>query len=319
VRIAVFGTGGVGGYFGGRLAEAGEDVTFIARGQHLAALRTHGLRVTSPAGDARIAPARATDDPAGIGPVDLVLVGVKAWQVPEAAEAIAPLVGAGTAVLPLQNGIEAPDQLIAALGAGPVIGGYCRLLARIAGPGHIHHEGGEPYIGHGELDGSASRRVREIQDAFERARGFTAGIAPDIRAAMWNKFMFIASLSAIGAFADLPIGEVRRRPDTRRMLTEALIEAFDAASADGVRLPADSVAATLAFIDTLPEQGTTSMQRDIAAGRPSELEAQSGAVVRLGDRVGVPVPTHRRVYEALLPRERAARAGAAPAGQTGGA
>ena len=303
----MFGTGGVGGYFGGRLAEAGEEVVFIARGEHLAALRDHGLRVTSTKGDLHIAPAQATDDPSSVGPVDLVLVGVKAWQVAEAAKAIAPLVGPGTAVLPLQNGIEAPDQLAATLGSRAVLGGYCRLFAHIAGPGHIQHTGGEPFVGHGELDGAVSERVRDIQQAFTRAAGFEAEIAPDIRAAMWNKFIFIASLSAVGAYTDLPIGEIRSRPDTRRLLTDALTEAFAVARGDGIRLPDDTVAATLAFIDSLPGQGTTSMQRDIAAGRPSELEAQSGAVVRLGDRFGVAVATHRRIYDGLLPREREAR------------
>ncbi|HYC33069.1 MAG TPA: 2-dehydropantoate 2-reductase [Gemmatimonadales bacterium] len=308
MRIAVFGSGAVGGYFGGRLAEAGEELVFIARGPHLAALRADGLRITSTKGDVLIAPAQATDDPSSVGPVDLILVGVKAWQVPEAAKAIVPLVGTRTAVLPLQNGIEAPDQLAAILGPGPVLGGYCRLLAHIAGPGHIHHTGGEPFIGHGELDGVVSERVREVQRAFARAPGLGAEIAADIRIAMWNKFLFIASLSAVGAYTELPIGELRTRPETRRLLTEALAEAVEVARADGIRLPDDTLLATLAFIDSLPHDGTTSMQRDIASGRPSELDAQSGAVVRLGDRAGVAVPTHRHIYDALLPKERAARA-----------
>ena len=311
MKVAVFGTGAVGGYFGARLAEAGHDVGFIARGRHLEAIRAGGLRITSTKGDVLIAPAAASDDPRAIGVVDLVLVGVKAWQVPEAADAMGPLVGADTAVLPLQNGIEAPDQLIAVLGPGPVLGGYCRVIAQLDGPGHIRHSGGEPYIGHGELDGSVSERVRRIQAAFAGATGFAADIAPDVRVAMWSKFIFIASLSAIGALTDLPFVEIRGRPEVRRLLTNALEEACDVARASGVELPADSVGATLAFIETLPAQGTTSMQRDIAAGRPSELEAQSGAVIRIGERLGVSVPTHRHVYDTLLPRERAVRAGIA--------
>lgn len=307
MRIAVFGSGAVGGYFGGRLAEAGEDVVFIARGEHLAAMQARGLRITSTKGDATIAPARAERDPAAVGPVDLVLVGVKAWQVPDAAAAMRPLVGGSTMVLPLQNGIEAPRELGDALGTLPVLGGYCRLLAHLAGPGRIHHMGGEPYVGYGELEGGVSDRVRALGPVFGRARGLAAAAEPEIRVAMWTKFMFIASTSAVGALTGATFGVMQADPATRRLLEAALGEAFEVARADGIRLPADSVAATLAFVDSLPSEGTTSMQRDIAAGRPSELEAQAGAVVRLGERLGVPVPTHRRVYETLLPRERQAR------------
>ncbi|HEU5041672.1 MAG TPA: 2-dehydropantoate 2-reductase [Gemmatimonadales bacterium] len=307
MRIAVFGSGAVGGYFGGRLAQAGEMVVFIARGAHLAAIRAQGLRVSSTKGDFTVAPAEAADDPSAIGRVDLVLVGVKAWQVPEAAEALRPLVGPGTMVLPLQNGIEAPGQLIDVLGRAPVLGGYCRLLAHLAGPGHIVHTGGEPHLGYGEMDGSETDRVRTLAAMFAGATGFTATAEPDIRVAMWTKFMFIAATSAIGALTGETFGELRSRPDSRRLLAAALAEASEVARADGVLLPGDSVASTLAFVDSLPEDGTTSMQRDIAAGRPSELEAQAGAVVRLGQRLGVSVPTHRLAYETLLPRERRAR------------
>ena len=308
MRIAVYGSGAVGGYFGGRLAQSGADVVFIARGEHLAAIRAQGLRLTSTKGDATIAPAEATSDPAGAGPVDLVLVGVKAWQVPEAARAMQPLIGSGTMVLPLQNGIEAPRQLGEVIGPAHVLGGYCRLLAHVAGPGHIRHIGGEPFVGYGEMDGRASDRMRALGAAFARAPGLASAPEPDIRAAMWTKFMFIAATSAVGALTDTTFGQMRSRPDTRRLLEAALTEAFEVALADGVGLPPDSVPATLAFVDTLPEEGTTSMHRDIAAGRPSELEAQAGAVVRLGERLGVAVPTHHRAYETLSPRERDARA-----------
>jgi len=308
VRIAVYGSGAVGGYFGGRLAQAGTDVVFIARGEHLAAIRAHGLRLTSTKGDVTIAPAEAASDPAAVGPVDLVLVGVKAWQVPEAARAMQPLIGGRTMVLPLQNGIEAPRQLGDVIGPAHVLGGYCRLLAHLAGPGHILHIGGEPFIGYGEMDGSVSDRIRMLDEVLARAAGFASAREPDIRAAMWAKFMFIAATSAVGALTDTTFGQMRSRPDTRRLLEDALTEAFQVARADGVRLPPDSVSATLAFVETLPAEGITSMHRDIAAGRPSELEAQAGAVVRLGERLGVPVPTHRRAYETLSPRERDARA-----------
>lgn len=306
--IAVFGTGAVGGYFGGRLAEAGTDVRFIARGRHLAAIRQHGLRVSSVAGDFRVHPARAEDDPAGIGPVDFVLVGVKAWQVPDAASAMRPLVGPETVVVPLQNGIEAPDQLAAALGTDRVLGGLCRVLALLEGPGHIRHTGVAPYVAFGELDGSPSERVETLRRAFARARGITVEVPPDIRVALWSKFLFITALSGVGALTRSPIGTLRADPQSRELLRQALGEIQAVALHQGVALPADTAEKTLAYIDTLPPDGTASMQRDVMAGRPSELDAQVGAVVRLGERLGVPVPAHRMLYDRLLPFELKARA-----------
>jgi len=307
MRIAVLGSGGVGGYFGGRLAEAGEDVAFVARGAHLAAMRAHGLRVTSVAGDFTVHPVKATDDPATLGEVDLVLVGVKAWQVSEAAEAMRPLVGNSTMVLPLLNGIEAPDRLAAVLGADHVLGGLCRIIAYMAEPGHIRHVGVPPSVTFGELDAPTSPRAEAVQRAFARARGVTAELVPDVRAAMWEKFLFIAAASGVGALTRAPVGVIRSQPETRRLLEQALEEIDAVARAHGVALPADAVARTLAFVDSLPADGTMSMQRDVIEGRPSELDAQTGAVVRLGEARGVAVPVHRLIYAALLPLERAAR------------
>jgi 2-dehydropantoate 2-reductase len=307
LSIAVFGTGATGGYFGGRLTQAGEDVRFIARGAHLAALREHGLRVDSVDGDFRLHPVRVTDDPAEVGPVDVVLLGVKAWQVPDAAKAMRPLVGERTFVVPLQNGIEAPDQLAAVLGAGHVLGGLCQILAHIESPGSIRHTGVAPYIAFGELDGSSSARAEALREAFARARGVTAEVVPDIRAAMWNKFLFIAAMSGVGAVTRAPIGVVRSQPESRRLLRQAIEEIYAVAVRAGIALPADTVERTLAFIDGLPPDGTASMQRDVMQGRPSELETQVGAVVRLGERLGVEVPVHRTIFAALLSLERRAR------------
>jgi 2-dehydropantoate 2-reductase len=307
LTIAVLGTGATGGYFGGRLAEAGEDVRFIARGAHLAALREHGLTVTSVAGDFRLDPVRVTDTPADVGPVDVVLLGVKAWQVPEAAASLRPLVGERTFVVPLQNGIDAPHQLAAVLGAGRVLGGFCSILASLDGPGRIRHMGVTPYVAFGELDGSTSARAEALRDAFARARGVTVEVPADIRAAMWNKFLFITALSGVGAVTRAPVGVIRSQPESRGLLRQALDEIYAVAVRAGIALPADAVERTLAFIDGLPPDGTASMQRDVLAGRPSELEAQVGAVVRLGERLGVGVPVHRTIYAALLPQERRAR------------
>jgi 2-dehydropantoate 2-reductase len=307
MRIAIFGSGAVGGYFGGRLAQAEEDVTFIARGDHLAAIRRNGLRVTSVAGDFVIHPARATDDPSAVGPVDAVILSVKAWQVAEAAEAMRPLVGPQTFLVPLQNGIEAPGRLADALGPKHVLGGLCRILSYVVAPGHIRHSGVEPYIAFGELDASASERAGRLRDAFARAHGVRVEIPPDIRTAMWSKFLFIAALSGVGAVTRAPIGVIRTQPETRRMLRQALEEIYAVALGHGIALPPDSVEATLAFVDSLPADGTASMQRDIIQGRPSELESQVGAVVRLGERAGVDVALHRFLQAALLPLERRAR------------
>lgn len=307
LHIAVFGSGAVGGYFGGRLVEAGEDVHFIARGEHLAAIREHGLRVRSDAGDFLVRPARVTDDPSTLGPVDVVLLGVKAWQVPGAAQAMRPLLGERTFIVPLQNGIEAPEQLAAVFGAGRVLGGLCRVLAHVESPGHIRHAGVVPYVIFGELDAPSSTRAEALRQAFASARGVTAEVAPDIAAAMWSKFVFIAAWSGVGSVTRAPIGVIRSQPESRRLLTQALEEICAVAAGNRIALPADTVDKTLAFIDNLPADGMASMQRDIMQGRPSELEAQVGAVVRLGERRGIAVPVHRMIYAALLPLERRAR------------
>jgi 2-dehydropantoate 2-reductase len=307
LKIAVFGAGAVGGYFGGRLAEAGEDVRFIARGRHLAAIRELGLRVSSIAGDFLIRPALVTDQPAAAGPVDVVLVAVKAWQVPEAGVAIRPLIGERTLVVPLENGIEAPEELASVLGAGHVAGGLCRILAYVEEPGHIRHGGVAPYIAFGELDGSGSPRVDALREAFAGARGLTVEVPPDIRAAMWSKFVFIAALSGVGAVTRAPIGVIRSVPESRRLLEQCLEEIHALARRSGAGVPPDLVANTLAFIDSMPADGLASMQRDIMQGRPSELEAQVGAVVRGAERLGLDVPAHRMIYAALVPLERRAR------------
>ena len=307
LRIAVFGAGAVGGYFGGRLAEAGEDVRFIARGRHLAAIRDGGLRVSSIEGDFLIRPASVTGDPAAAGPADVVLVAVKAWQVPEAAESIRALMGRDTFIVPLENGIEAPEQLADRLGATHVVGGLCRILAHVEAPGHIRHVGAAPYIAFGELNRAASRRVEALREAFSRARGLTVEVPPDIRVAMWSKFVFIAALSGVGALTRAPVGVIRNEPESRLLLQHSLEEIHALALRMGVPVPADLVATTLDYIDTMPADGLSSMQRDMMQGRPSELEAQVGAVVRSAKRVGLDVPLHRTIYAALLPQERKAR------------
>jgi 2-dehydropantoate 2-reductase len=307
VRIAVFGAGAVGGYFGGRLAEAGQNVTFIARGDQLEALRRDGLRVDSVAGDFVIRPVVATDDPAGVGPVDCVLVAVKTWQLPRAAGVVGPLVGPRTLVVPLLNGVEAPDVLAKALGPEPIVGGLCGLIAYREEPGRIVHAGAEPWITFGELDGRRSDRVDGLAEAFEGTRGVTVNVPDDIVVAMWEKFMFITSTGGLGAATRAPFGVFREVVESRRLLEEAMREVVAVARARGVAAQDGMVPKALRLMDGLPPDGTSSMQRDIMAGRPSELDAWNGAVVRLGREAGVPTPVHEALYGILLPQELRAR------------
>ena len=306
MRIAVFGSGGVGGYFGGCLARSGNDVTFIARGEHLHALTSAGLRIESTSGDFVVYPAKATDDPAEIGEVEAVILGVKAWQVESAAGAIRPLIGRDTLVLPLQNGVEARSQLAAKLGPEHVLGGLCRIVSYIVGPGHIRHAGFAPFVAFGEVDNQVTERVVHFRDVFLRA-GIETTIPSNIEAAIWNKFLFIAAFSGVGAVTQAPAGVIRRLSQTRGMVERALREIEAVASTRGISLGERAINEAMTNIDGLPDNATSSMQRDIMAHRPSELEAQTGAVVRLGRETAVETPVNSFIYESLLPLELRAR------------
>lgn len=305
MRIAVFGVGGVGGYFGGRLAQAGEDVVFIARGEHLQALRRHGLRVESLKGDFMITPVQATDDPIQVGAVDVVLVGVKAWQIPEVAPAMRPLIGPETYVVPLQNGLEAPAQLAAALGVEHVLGGTCAIYSFIAAPGCIRHIGLDPSVTFGELDKRPCTRAERLQQALERA-GVTASIAPDIQVPMWEKFL-VLRWGIVGAVTRAPAGMVRHIPEIRQMIIQACQEVIAVAQARDVVLADDILPKSLTLLDSLPAAATTSLQRDVMDGRPSEIDAQAGALLRLGQEVGIATPLHTFLYHSVLPMEMRAR------------
>lgn len=306
MRIAVVGTGAVGGYFGGRLAQAGEDVVFLARGANLHAIQEHGLQVESVNGDFAIRPAQVTDDPAGIGPVDLVLLAVKGWQVPQAIETMRPLVGAETFIVPLLNGVEAPEQLAAAFGVHRALGGLCGLFGSVVGPGHIRNMLPRPFVTIGELNHATSRRSEQLRQAFEQA-GVQASIAADIHAALWEKLLFVGPFGGVGAVTRAPVGVLRRQTETRRLLEGTMREVFVLARALGVHVGEEAIEQALALIDNSPEQATASMQRDIMAGRPSELESQIGVVVRLAHPAGIEVPRHTFLYASLLPQERKAR------------
>ncbi len=306
MKIAVFGCGAIGGFFGGRLAQAGEDVTFIARGQTLEALTKDGLSVNSIDGDFNVLAPLATDNPAQVGEVDLVIVAVKTWQVPAAAIAIKPMIGSDTVVLPLQNGVEAAAHLAHVIAERHVLGGLCKIIASVKVPGEIWHMGAEPTVVLGELDGRNRQRLQQVAEVFTQA-GVTVHVTNDIQSAIWQKFLFIAAWSGLGAVTRSTVGAIRDNPRTREMLINAMSEIESVGRASGIDLPENIVDNTMTFLDSLPAEGTTSMQRDILAGKPSELESQNGAVMRLGESKGVSTPVNSMIYSVLELLERQAR------------
>ena len=305
MRIAVMGAGGVGGYFGGRLAQAGHDVTFIVRGRHMEAMLRDGLRVESINGDFSVSPVQATDNPEMVGGVDLVVIGVKAWQIPETAARLGPVIGPQTMVLPLQNGLEASAQLADVLGPAAVLGGLCGIYSFIAAPGCIRHIGIDPWVTFGALQPGQTERLAEIQRALQQA-GITVNIAPDIRVPLWDKFL-VLRWGVVGAVCRAPAGVLRSLPQVRGMMDQAGREVLEVADTQGIVLEADALERSSALLDSLPAVATTSLQRDIMEGRPSELDAQAGALVRLGQRAGVATPLHAFIYHSLLPMEMQAR------------
>jgi 2-dehydropantoate 2-reductase len=307
MKIAILGTGAVGGYLGGRLAQAGKDVTFIARGKHLDAIVTEGLQVQSINGDFIIHPLTATDRPENIGNVDLVLCCVKSWQVSEVASALRSLVGPETMVIPIQNGVEAHTILSQELGDEHILPGLCRFISMVEAPGIIRHAGADPYFAFGELDGRFSKRTEKVAQVFADTKGLTVEVSKNIVSDLWKKFMLIAPWGGVGAITRSPIGIFRSLPETRKILIRSIQEVFDVAHANGVKIEGGAVDATIGFIDQLPPDGTASMQRDIIEGRPSELNEQCGAVVRFGERGGIQTPVNRLIYHSLLPLEHKAR------------
>ncbi len=309
MRVVVAGAGGVGGLIGGMLARSGVPVGFLARGAQLAALRADGLHVESPRGTFHLPRVEASDDPAALAPADAVLVAVKAWQVPALASSLAPLLGRGGFVVPLENGIDAADTLARAVGEERVVGGLCHLSSWLAAPGHVRHIGNVLRVTVGERRGGSSARIEALAAAL-RAAGVEVVVAEDVEAASWEKFLFIAASSGVGAVARAPVGVVRATPETRALLVAALEEVATLARARGVRLAGDAVARALAIVDGFPPETTPSMQKDVQAGRPSELQDQTGAVVRMARAAGVPAPVNGFLLAALLPQERLARGGA---------
>jgi len=300
MKIAMMGTGGVGGYYGGLLARTGQDVTFIARGAHLQAIREKGLQVKSVHGDFAVMPATATDNPAGVGAVDLIIVATKTYHTDEAAQAIRPMVGPDTVVVSLQNGVDAADRIGAVVGMEHLIGGATWLSAAIEAPGVIGQYSQFRRIALGEFNGQTTPRLKSVFDTLN-ATGATVEVSDNILKVLWTKFVFIASVSALGSLTRAPYGGYIHIPESRAVLTEALGEVAAVAAARGIALDADVVDKTLAFIDGSAPGIKPSMQRDVEAGRVSELESMLGGVVRLGAELGAPTPVMRLAYAMLKP------------------
>ena len=307
MKFAIFGTGGVGGYFGGRLAQAGEDVTFIARGNHLSVIQQTGLSVDSIRGDFVVNPAKATDSPQSIGAVDVIILAIKAWQLDDAMIQMKPLVGENTLIVPLLNGIEHMETLVNAFGREHVLGGLCRISTFVADAGHIKHVGIDPFITFGELSGGKSERVQKLYDVFKNLPGVTVQESENIELGMWEKYLFICAMSGVGAVTRQPVGGFRSIPESRAMFRRALEEVVLVANARGIGLTENSVQSVMDRIDQIQPDVMASMQKDILEGRPSELESQTGALVRMARAATVSVPTHEFIYASLLPMEKKAR------------
>ncbi len=300
MRIAVIGAGGIGAPLGASLATAGHDVSFVARGAHLAGMRANGLRVEGDRGETMLRPVQASDDPATIGPVDLVLFCVKLWDVETAGEQIRPLIGPETAVVPLQNGVDASERLAPILGVAHVMGGVALVTGSIVAPGVVRQTGKHHRMTFGELDGRITPRAERIRDACAAA-GIEVTLSPDIQLTRWEKFIALTATSGLCALARRPIGPLRDDPDIWPLFDVAMQEVVDVGRACGVAFAANVLDPWRAFIAGVPPGWTPSMAVDLMAGNRLELPWLAGRVVQLGRAHGVPTPVNAVVYAGLKP------------------
>jgi 2-dehydropantoate 2-reductase len=300
MRIAVMGAGGVGGYFGARLAHAGHDVAFIARGRHLSAMRERGLHVTSTLGDVHLPQPVVTDDPATLGWFDVVLFAVKLWDTESAAAAIKPLLAAGGVVIPFQNGVESIERVGAVVGEAQVMGGVAYIATKIGGPGVIAHTGTMARLRFGPVV-PAQQAAAESLFAACKSAGIDAEIVADIRQALWMKFVFLAALSGMTAATRQPIGVIRADPDMRATFEATMREAWSVGRARGIALADDFVASQMTFADGLPAEMKASMLHDLDAGNRLEAPWLSGAVARMAREAGSSAPVNATLYAAVKP------------------
>ena len=300
MKILIYGIGGVGGYFGAKLAKAGYEVTMIARGKHLASIRENGLEVESINGDFRVFPKLATDNLEEVSKPDLVILGVKSWQIEEAAALIKPIIGEETMVLPLQNGANNVGKLLKILPEKNVLAGLCFIVSFIESPGKIKHASFEPLITFGEIDNIMSPRIKKVQEIFNHSE-ITNNIPEDIQLEIWKKFLFIATISGIGGLTRVPIGKIRESDYLFEVMKNSALEIMAVANAKNVALSLEHVDKIFEMICKQPPGTTASTQRDIMDGKPSELQNFNGYIVNEGTRLSVPTPVNRFIYECLLP------------------
>lgn len=298
MKIAIIGSGGVGGYFGARLAASGADVTFVARGKHLEAMQKNGLKVLSALGDLSLPKVKATDDTKTIGPVDVVMIAVKLWATEEAAQTAKPLIGPNTVVVSFQNGVIAVDTLIPVLGKQHVMGGVSNIAALIEEPGVIRHNGNMANLFFGELDGKPSARAQAFAELCKKA-GISTHLVDDIHTAIWEKYVRLVTLSAMTSLTRMPIGPIRSDPDTRALMQQVMEEVVAIARAKGAKLDANIVADQLTKVDGYPATMVASMCGDLRRGNRLELPWLSATVAKLGKELGIPTPANQFVYAAL--------------------
>ena len=305
MKIVIYGTGGVGGFFGGRIAKAGYDVTFIARGAHLMAIKENGLQVKSINGNFTVRP-KATDDISQVKDIDLVLLAVKSWQVKDIAKKLKSVIGKDTLVLPLQNGADNADKLREILPNKNVLAGLCKIVSKVEALGIINHFDFEPIIIFGEYDNTKTERIKQVKEIFDEA-GFNNKIADDIHLEIWKKFLFITTVSGIAALTRVVFGRLRGNVAIKEIMLQTANEIMKIANKKGININQKDVEAAVNWFDNSEFNTTASMQRDIIDGKPSELENFNGYIVEQGEKLRVPTPTNAFIYNCLLPQEKVAR------------
>jgi 2-dehydropantoate 2-reductase len=298
LKITIVGSGGVGGYFGARLAQGGCEVGFVARGPHLAAIRAQGLRIESQLGDFVLSNANASEYPRDFGIPDYAFLCVKLWDTEDALRSLAPVVGKNTTVISFQNGVQKDEAVRRILGDGVAVGGVAYIGSTVAGPGVIHHTGTMQRLAFGEYDGTRSQRVIALHEACIRG-GIDAEISLDIRRTIWEKFVFLVGLSATTTAMRATLGPIRSNPLSREFLMGVMREVVSVGRAQGVRLEEDYADKRMSFVDGLPPDMDSSMHADLQRNKRLELQWLSGAVVDLGKAVGIPTPMNRAVRDIL--------------------
>lgn len=307
MHIVILGVGGVGGFFGGKLIQSGCQVTMIARGAHKKAIQNEGLRIKSVDGDFVVHPHIVTDDTSRVAPADFVLICTKSWQVQDAAKQIKNLLKEDTLILPLQNGADNAEKIVEVLDKKHVLGGLCKIYSKIESPGVIHHFGFVPEIIFGALHHTPQEKLEQLSTLFGKAK-IKNKIAKDVQVAIWQKFLFIATVSGLGGLTRATLGVLYQDENLRDLLKQTAEEIYALAHAKNINLPQDSVSNVMDIIKNQPFSATASTQRDIMEGRPSELENFNGFIVKEGEKFGVATPVNSFIYHCLMPMEKKARA-----------